>query len=384
MSPVCSDHSVVCASLYNSVRKNRKYKRTIYNYNKLNVTQLNAPLQRTDWEDPLSKDDVDECIESFTELFMNTAKQCMHVKTVTIYPNDVPWMTDEIRKLINERKELHTKAKRTNLPEHWKEFRQFRNHVTSKQRELQQEYYSNLHEKICDASRFGEKEWWKLVKLFLNKKEINSEEIPSLEVNGKIIYSDKEKANTLNSFFIEQSTLTEDDNELPDIVPLDCELQEITISETEVNNVIKNLDPTKAVGPDLIHNKVLISSRNIIAPVFAKLFNKCLHKSKFPSTWKIAHVNPVYKTGAKESCSNYRPISLLSCVGKVFERCIHKHVYDFLKAHNIITPLQSGFIPGDSTVNQLLSTYHELCTSFEKGITTQVVYLDTSKAFDRV
>ena len=191
-------------------------------------------------------------------------------------------------------------------------------------------------------------------------------------------------ANALNSFFIEQSTLTEDDNELPDIVPLDCELQEITISETEVNNVIKNLDPTKAVGPDLIHNKLLIASRNIIAPVLAKIFNKCLNKNKFPSTWKIAHGNPVYKTGAKESCSNYRPISLLSCVGKVFERCIHKHIYDFLKAHNIITPLQSGFIPGDSTVNQLLSTYHELCTSFDKGITTQVVYLDISKAFDRV
>ena len=71
-------------------------------------------------------------------------------------------------------------------------------------------------------------------------------------------------------------------------------------------------------------------------------------------------------------------------MGKVFERCIHKHVYDFLKAHTIIAPLQSGFIPGDSTVNQLLSTYHELCTSFDKGVTTQVVYLDISKAFDRV
>ena len=221
------------------------------------------------------------------------------------------------------------------------------------------------------------------MKSFLNKKEINPEEIPSLEVNGKIIYSDKEKANALNSFFIEQSTLTEDDNELPDIVPLDCELQELIIYETEVNNVIKNLDPTKAVGPDLIHNKLLIANRNIIAPVLAKIFNKCLNKNKFPSTWKIAHANPVYKTGAKKSCSNYRPISLLSCVGKVFERCIHKHVYDFIKAH-IITPLQSGFIPGDSTVNQLLSTYHELCTSFDKGITTQVVYLDISKAFDRV
>ena len=71
-------------------------------------------------------------------------------------------------------------------------------------------------------------------------------------------------------------------------------------------------------------------------------------------------------------------------MGKVFERCIHKHVYDFLKARNIITPLQSGFKPGDSTVNHLLSTYHGLCSSSDKGIATQVVCLDIPKAFDRV
>ena len=75
------------------------------------------------------------------------------------------------------------------------------------------------------------------MKSFLNKKEINPEEIPSLEVDGKLIYSDKEKANALNSFFIEQSTLTEDDNELPDIVPLDCELQELKLKLTTLLNI---------------------------------------------------------------------------------------------------------------------------------------------------
>ena len=84
-----------------------------------------------------------------------------------------------------------------------------------------------------------------------------------------------------------------------------------------------------------------------------------------------------------EFCNNYRPISLLSCIGKVLEKCIHKHVYNFLQ-YNIITQSQSGFIPGDSTVNQLLCIYNDLCSSFDKGITTQAVYLDISKAFDRV
>ena len=63
---------------------------------------------------------------------------------------------------------------------------------------------------------------------------------------------------------------------------------------------------------------------------------------------------------------------------------IHKHVYNFLQYNNIITQSQSGFIPGDSTVNQLLCIYNDSFSSFDKGITMQAVYLDISKAFDRV
>ena len=68
----------------------------------------------------------------------------------------------------------------------------------------------------------------------------------------------------------------------------------------------------------------------------------------------------------------------------MLEKCIHKHVYNILQYNNIITQSQSGFIPGDSTVDQLLYIYNDLCSSFDKGITTQAVYLDISKAFDGV
>ena len=92
----------------------------------------------------------------------------------------------------------------------------------------------------------------------------------------------------------------------------------------------------------------------------------------------------MYKKGNATLCNHYRPISLLSCVGKVFEWCIHKHVYEFLMLNNIITPSQSGFLSGDSTTNQLLCIYEYLCSNFDKRITTQSVYFDISKAFDRV
>ena len=70
---------------------------------------------------------------------------------------------------------------------------------------------------------------------------------------------------------------------------------------------------------------------------------------------RLLYVTPLHKKGPENLCNNYRPISLLSCVGKVLERCVHSRVLNYLKVNNIITQSQSGFMPGDSTVNQLTS-----------------------------
>ena len=135
----------------------------------------------------------------------------------------------------------------------------------------------------------------------------------------------------------------------------------------------------------MIHNKLLIATVDIITEHLTILFNRCLNEGIFPNIWKIAHVTPLHKKGPENLCSNYRPISLLSCVGKILEQCIHSRVLNYLKVNNIITQSQSGFMPGDSTVNQLTSIYHYLCTSFDQGINTQSIFFPgISKAFDRV
>ena len=157
-----------------------------------------------------------------------------------------------------------------------------------------------------------------------------------------------------NDFFIKEATLNNEDDTPPDIPQLDCQLDEIVLSVMEVKNVIKNLNKNKATGPGTIHNRLLIAAADVISEPLTNLFNRCLNESKFPSQWKIAHVTPLHKKGQKDLCRNYRPISLLSCVGKVLERCVQRHVYSFLQVNRIITPSQSGFIPGDSTVEQLV------------------------------
>jgi hypothetical protein len=93
---------------------------------------------------------------------------------------------------------------------------------------------------------------------------------------------------------------------------------------------------------------------------------------------------PLFKKGDKSSISNYRPISLLSAVGKVFERIVLKEVFDNLISNNLLYKFQSGFIPGHSTVHQLMEIYYRLCMSLDDHCFTTLILFDISKAFDRV
>ena len=76
-----------------------------------------------------------------------------------------------------------------------------------------------------------------------------------------------------------------------------------------------------------------------------------------------------------------RPVSLLSSIGKVMEKIIHKHMFNYFNDHSIITCLQSGFVPGDSTVNQLVDIYNTFCNALDNGLEVQAVFCDISKAF---
>ena len=83
-------------------------------------------------------------------------------------------------------------------------------------------------------------------------------------------------------------------------------------------------------------------------------------------------------------CKNYRPISLLRCVGKLLEKCVQKHLLIFLEDQNVITVSQSGFTRGDSTIYQLLNIYDDFVKALDEKVSTQAIFFDVSKAFDRV
>ena len=124
-------------------------------------------------------------------------------------------------------------------------------------------------------------------------------------------------------------------------------------------------------------------SHELSSPL-CSLFNKSLYLGKFPSPYKDANVTPVHKKGDLSLVSNYRPISLLNSVAKLFEKLVFKYLYNHLQDNNMLSSLQSGFIPGDSTVNQLAYLYHMFTETLDAGKEVRTVFCDISKAFDCV
>ena len=98
----------------------------------------------------------------------------------------------------------------------------------------------------------------------------------------------------------------------------------------------------------------------------------------------MANVVPAHNKSDKQILKNYRPVSLLSICGKVFERLINNSLFEYFIENNLISPNQSGFKPGDSCTNQLISIMHEIYQSFDDGFEVRGVFLDISKAFDKV
>ena len=233
------------------------------------------------------------------------------------------------------------------------------------------------------SAKHKNKAWWRTVKHFMNRNQ--SPAIPSLLHENRHVTDSLSKAEIFNHFFLSQSNL--DTSRAPALPPANLPvniLENIQVDNNEVLDVLKSLDVTKATGPDGISARLLKEGAPSICISLTKLFNLSLNRKVFPSSWKEANVIPLYKKGDHSLCNNYRPISLLSCVGKVMEKVVFKHVFNFFRNNLILSANQSGFIPGDSTINQLISLYHELCLAVDLQKEIRIVFLDISKAFDRV
>jgi hypothetical protein len=155
--------------------------------------------------------------------------------------------------------------------------------------------------------------------------------------NDRLISDNTDKAQLLNDYFIDQSKLPDGPQTTPRLDKLtDARLNHVIITPTIVKQILLQLDVSKSTGPDQISNKILKQCADSLCEPLSLLFNKSLELGQYPSSWKIALVTAIFKKINKQIKSNYRPISLLCCISKVFERIVFNSTYKHLTDNNLM------------------------------------------------
>lgn len=161
-------------------------------------------------------------------------------------------------------------------------------------------------------------------------------------------------------------------------------LETPTITERQIADLLKKLDPNKAAGPDSVHPRVLRKLHEVLAQPLRIIFNTSFRTGIVPEAWRSANISSIFKKGSRSNPGNYRPVSLTSIVCKVMEKIVRGWIMDHMERNKLLSDKQYGFIPGRSTTLQLLKVTEEWTRSLDEGDTTDVILLDFKKAFDSV
>ena len=157
---------------------------------------------------------------------------------------------------------------------------------------------------------------------------------------------------------------------------------------TKLLAAASNLSPSTATGPDKVSYPMLKHLARSGMDFLLHIFNLSWTSHSFLSIWKTSFIILIHKMGKPlDSLASFRPISLTSCVSKLFERIILSRLLFFLESNSILSPRQAGFRPGRSTLNQILSLSQSILDGFNKprpGSRTILSTIDFSKAFDSV
>ena len=155
-------------------------------------------------------------------------------------------------------------------------------------------------------------------------------------------------------------------------------------TDNEIKNIIQSLSAKKASGPCSIPVIVLKSIIDIISKPLSNLINMSFTTGMFPDILKSSEIIPIHKKGDTTTCNNYRPISLLSNLSKIFEKLMHTRIYNFLNKFNCIYELQFGFRNKHSTNHALIQITEKIRKAVDDNNFACGVFVDLQKAFDTV
>ena len=301
-----------------------------------------------------------------------------------------PWITNGIANAIRKKNNLYNKlcrAKDSERKELHKLYKAYKNHVTNLSRRSKESYFKNLFEE----NKKNTYKIWHEIKVLININTQTKYAPICLQIIDSIVTDNKVIANEFNNFFnsiatkidsksVQTKTTFQDTLKNPNEKSFFIH----PTTKEEIEDNIKLLNDHKTTGPNGILTQILKQFKKLLSEPLNNLINLSFTTGVFPNIAKIAKIVPLYKKDNKLECNNYRPISLLSNIGKLIEKLLHKRLYFFLDQSKCLFDSQFGFRPHHSTNHALITITEHIRSALDKSNFTCGVFLDFQKAFDTV
>lgn len=336
-----SDHQVIFTSINVCPQYDEPVVRTQWLWKEGDWVGFRRALESVNW-DTILTGDVDRRVEAFTNIILELMQIFIPHRTFTVKPRDQPWFGYGCRIAADDKSRAWVRYNKN--PNRRNKL--FHKNTCRKMDEVQQWaikcWQKDIKSKLINKDT-GQKEWWNLMK---QQQGLSYDDtIPPLTgEDGTVAISNVDKAELLASFFAAKMSPLSDDCHPPKLdLRTNSKLSSIHVEEHEVVYLLRNIDCRKSIGPDNISPYILKKCAFQLAKPLQNLFNACIKQKIWPRKWKLARVVAIHKKNSKTCVNNYRPISLLSVVGKVYEKIICTHMTDYLERNYLLSLKQFGF-----------------------------------------
>ena len=320
------DHVVVSVSIAfpSNSQQDAPFYHIAYDYSHADWDGLRDHLRDVPWED-IFKLSASAAASEFYEWVQVGTDVCIPYRKYQVKPHSSPSFSAACTAAIVHRNHFFGLYQQNKSSESKVKFRQASNRC-KRVLEAAKPAYANKTKESITSQKLGFWDFWRIVNSVFNK---GKSAIPPLFNGLEVLSSASDKAKLFAENFSENSHLDDSGTSLA-VFPsrTNLKLHIFSVTPKMVKKVIMNLDLSKASGPDCIPVVVIKNCKPEPSDILAKLFNKCLKESCFPDCWKVSSVVPVFKNiGERSTTKNYRPVSVLSVVSKVFENHLEKYGY---------------------------------------------------------
>ena len=300
---------------------------------------------------------------------------------------DKPWVTTGIKRSIRNKHKLYKKFIRNSSIVNETVYKRYKVILNRCLKNAQSNYYR----KLFNSKKNAAFNLWKNLGDIINpNKKRKHSDISKILHNGTWVTDKRNISNIMNNYFCEigvnlQQKFSDNDNFKKYLPPASVNSFYLSpVTESEIVTEIKKLDPRKAVGDDNINGKLLQLCPSIFAKNLVLIYNKSIEEGQYPSALKVARVIALFKKGEHHLPGNYRPISLLSCFNKIFEKLICKQLLNYFETSRLLYELQFGFRKHHSTTLALIETTDSIRRLIDEGNYVLGIFVDLTKAFDTV